>query len=82
MIAAETATYVLSGFAAGCAVGLPLHRYMFYHMITAYWGMPWQIPLTAIAVIVTVIVLAAVAAVHAPAKRIRNMMVTDTINEL
>lgn len=82
MIAAETATYVLSGFVVGCAVGLPLHRFLFARLITAYWGTPWKMPFTAVTVIVLLIVLASIAAAYAPAKRIRNMMVTDTINEL
>lgn len=82
MIAAETATYVLAGFAVGCAAGLPLHRFLFSRLITAYWGTPWKIPLAALGVIVILIAAAAWAAAYAPAKRIRNMMVTETINEL
>lgn len=82
MIAAETVTYVLSGLAVGCAVGLPLHKFSFSRLITAYWGTPWQIPFAAIGVIILLIALASIAAAYAPSKRIRNMPVTDTINEL
>lgn len=82
MIAAETAAYVLAGFTVGSAIGLPLHKFLYSRMITAYWGTPWQVPTAALCVIVILIALAAVAAAYAPAKRIRNMMVTEIINEL
>ena len=51
-------------------------------MITSRWGDEWQIPGTALAVILAVMALSAVLAVWGPARRIRNMSVVDTISAL
>jgi len=82
MILTETVTYVILGFAAGCAMGLPLHKGIFSKMITDYWGTPYQVPYTALFTVALLMVLSSAAAVYAPAKRIRNMTVTDVIGEL
>lgn len=82
MVAAEALTYVLSGMLFGCVVGLPLHRLLYQSMITSRWGDEWQIPGTALAVILAVMALSAVLAVWGPARRIRNMSVVDTISAL
>ena len=82
MITAEAVTYGVCGGIVGCAIGLPVHRLLFDKLITARWGDMWTVPLTAIAVIVLLTVLTSAAAVHAPSKRIKNMAITDTINEL
>lgn len=82
MITAEAVTYGVCGCIAGCVIGLPIHRLLFNKLITSHWGDMWTAPLTAIAVIVLLTVLTSAAAVHAPSKRIKNMAITDTINEL
>lgn len=82
MIAAEAATYALCGCAAGFLIGLPLHGFLFDKMITQYWGTPWNVPLAAVGIILTIVAAALAAAVYKPAKRIVEMAVTDTINEL
>lgn len=82
MIAAETLTYALCGLAAGLAAGLPAHKRIYESFITAYFGAAWEVPLGAALVIAAFAALACVAAVWAPAKRIRDMPITSTINEL
>lgn len=82
MIAMETVTYTVLGFLVGCGCGVPLHRFLFAKMITSYWGTPWSIPITAISGIFMLMVLTALAAFYAPAKRIREMDVTAAINDL
>lgn len=82
MIAAEAITYALSGCIAGCALGIPLHRLLFHHLITSRWGDVWMIPLSAIAIITLLTLATTVIAVYTPAKRIKRMSITDTINEL
>lgn len=82
MIAAEAASYALSGCFLGCAFGLPLHGLLFQKMVTARWGTPWQFPLSAVALIVAVVLLASLMSICGPAKRIRGMAVTDVIQEL
>ena len=42
----------------------------------------WQFPIISLGVILLFVSIAAIAAVYAPAKRIRNMSITATINEL
>ncbi|MBR1865995.1 MAG: FtsX-like permease family protein [Lachnospiraceae bacterium] len=82
MIAAEVFTYTLSGCVVGCGLGLPLNRFIFKKLVTTYFGISWKIPAVELAVILLLVFVSAGAAVYAPAKRIRSMAVTDTINEL
>ena len=82
MISAEAATYAVSGCFVGCMIGLPLHMFLFEKMITNYFGDSWSFPIGALAVILVIMFLSSAAAVYKPAKRIKNMAVTDTINEL
>jgi len=83
MIAAEAFTYAVSGCAVGCTVGLLVSKLLYNYLITAHYSYAtWSIPVVPLMIILLFIVAAAIAAVYAPAKRIRNMAVTDTINEL
>lgn len=83
MIAAEAFTYAVSGCAVGCIVGLLISKLLYDYLITAHFSYAtWSIPVVPLVIILLFVVAAAVAAVYAPAKRIRNMAVTDTINEL
>lgn len=82
MISIETVTYTMLGFLAGCSLGLPLHHFLYSQMITNYWGTAWQIPSTSILGILVLLVVISLLAPFAPAKRICNMPITATINEL
>lgn len=81
MIAAEAATYAVSGCIVGCGVGLPLHKLMYDFLITSHFDyFTWSAPVVPILVILLFVVFASAAAVYAPAKRIRNISVVDTIH--
>ncbi len=83
MIAAEALTYAVSGCVVGCTVGLLLSKYLYDHLITAhFYYFTWEVPMGQILIVLVFVFTAAVAAIHAPAKRIREMAVTDVINEL
>ena len=82
MITAEAFTYAVSGLVAGCGIGLPLSYFLHTLLITRYFGMVWHPPVTMLCVIAVFVVTCAAVAVYAPTKRIRNMAITDTINEL
>ncbi len=82
MIFAEAATYTVLGFAVGCWLGLPLHRFLYTQVITHYWGVAWQLPFTAIGGIVALLVFTSLAAPFAPAKRLCAMPVAQSVNEL
>ena len=82
MIAAQALTYALSGCLAGCAAGIPLHRFLYHKMISDYWGELWHLPVMPLAVVLVLVLMTAVLAVMAPARRICNTPVTATINEL
>ncbi len=81
MIGAEAITYAVCGLIIGCAGGLYFHRLIFVKMITTHFGGKWKIPFEPILIVVAIFALACVAAVYAPAKRIRDMAITETINE-
>lgn len=82
MITAEAFTYAVSGLAVGCGIGLPLSYILHTLVITRYFGKMWQPPVAMLCIIVVFMAVCAAAAVYAPAKRIQNMAITDTINEL
>ena len=82
MIAAESGTYAISGLTVGCGIGLPLSRFLYGRLVTYYFGVAWNLPIILIGIIIFFVAASAVAAVYAPAKRIRNMPITATINEL
>lgn len=82
MISAEVLTYALSGCVVGCVFGLLCSSFLYSHLITPYFGILWSVPVIRLGVIILIILAAAVAAIYTPSKRIRNMAVTDTINEL
>ncbi len=82
MIAAEALTYSGSGLVIGGSTGIALSRFLHIRLLTQYFGTPWSLPVELLAVIIVFSIVAVVAAVHAPAKRIRDMEITATINEL
>lgn len=83
MIAAEAFTYAFSGCVLGCVIGLPLSKVLYDSLITSHYSYnTWSFPVIPFAIILVVVFVSAIAAVYAPAKRIRSMAVTDTINEL
>ena len=82
MIAAEAATYSICGTAAGVVFGLLLHHLIYVKVVITHFGGIWNIPFTSIAIILLLVIFSCVISVYAPAKRIRNMAITETINEL
>lgn len=82
MIAAEAFTYILSGYVLGCALGLILSQTMYVILITEHFGIAWSVPFAQLLMIFALLVCTGAAAVYGPAKRIRNMAVTETIGEL
>lgn len=83
MIACEAFTYAVLGCVVGCAIGLPFSRLLYNFLIAGHFpSAVWQFPITSLGVILLFVSIAAIAAVYAPAKRIRNMSITATINEL
>ncbi len=82
MITAEAFTYAVSGLFAGCGIGLLFCYILYDRLITRYFGTVWRPPLALLCLIVLFVAACAAAAVYTPAKRIRNMAVTETIHEL
>ena len=82
MIAAEAFTYAVSGLIVGSGTGIVLSRFLYVKLVTRYFGSQWSLPIVLIAIIVVFDTVSAAAAVYAPAKRIRNMPITATINEV
>lgn len=83
MITAEAFTYAFWGCVVGCGIGLPFSKLLYDFLITEHFSYAvWSFPVSLVAIIILFVVLAAVLAVHAPTKRIRNMEITETINDL
>ncbi len=82
MIAAEAFTYAVSGLIVGSGTGIVLSRFLYVKLVTRYFGSQWSPPIVLLVIIVVFDIVSAAAAVYAPAKRIRNMPITATINEV
>ena len=83
MILAEALTYAFWGCVIGCMIGLPLSKVLYDFLITNHFPYAvWSLPIGALAIIVLFVIVAAVLAAYSPAKRIRTISVTETINEL
>lgn len=82
MITTEVLTYTLCGCAIGCILGLMLNKFLYEKLITTHFGTTWNLPIIELAIILFMMSGAVLAAIYAPTKRIRNMAVTTTINEL
>jgi len=82
MIMAEAVAYATCGTIFGILLGLLFHYLIYVKIIITHFGGSWKIPVATVAIIFLLISFSCVVAVDAPAKRIRNMAVTDTINDL
>jgi ABC-type antimicrobial peptide transport system permease subunit len=83
MIAAEAFTYALSGCVAGCVIGLLVSKLLYDTLITDHFSYAaWSVPIVPLVIILLFVFVAAIVAVYKPSKRIRNISVTETINEL
>lgn len=82
MITAEALTYAVSGSIVGSALGIPMNRAFFHKLVAGPFGISWTLPVEALVVILLLVFVSVAFAVYAPSKRIRNMAITDTINEL
>ena len=82
MIMGEAVTYAFCGTAVGVTIGLILHYLIYVEIIVTHFGGAWKIPFSTIGIILALVCASCVAAVYAPAKRIRDMAIIATINEL
>lgn len=82
MIVAEAATYAICGTTIGMILGLLLHYLIYQKIVVTHFGGSWSLPFTTIGMVLLLAVFSCILSVYAPAKRIRNMPITATINEL
>ena len=83
MIAAEAFSYAIFGCIIGSILGLWISKILYKCLITNHFSYAtWSVPIVPLLVILFFILAAAVVATYAPTKRIRSMVVTDTIKEL
>ncbi|WP_057871146.1 FtsX-like permease family protein [Liquorilactobacillus ghanensis] len=83
MIVAEALTYAVSGCVVGCIFGLLISKFLYDHLITAHFSYAtWTIPVVPIMMIFLFVVIVTTTAAYPPAKQIRNMAITETINKL
>jgi len=81
MITAEAGTYAVCGTTVGMILGLLLHYLIYTKILINHFGGSWNIPFSTIAMVLLLVVFSCIISVYAPAKRIRNMAITETINE-
>ncbi len=70
------------GCFAGCVLGIPLNKLLFDLIIASHFSYAvWVFPFQNLAVILGFVLFAGLAAA-APAKRMRTISITETINDL
>ena len=82
MITAEAGTYAVCGTTVGMILGLLLHYLIYTKVVITHFGGSWNIPFTTIAIVLLLVVFSCIISIYTPAKRIRSMAITETINEL
>ncbi len=82
MIRGEAVTYAFCGTIVGIIIGLILHYLIYVKIIITHFGGKWKIPFSTIEIILILVFVSCAIAVYVPARRIRNMAITATINEL
>jgi len=82
MITAEALTYALCGAAVGIVLGMILHYLIYVKILITHFGGTWKVPVGTIGIVLLLVTVSCAAAVYTPAKRIKNISITDTINEL
>lgn len=83
MIITETATYSVFGLVIGCVLGVLLSKLLFDSLISSHFSYAiWYLPIRQLTIVIWFVVIATVAAAYVPIDRIRNMSITETINQL
>ncbi len=83
MIVAEAFTYAAFGCIIGCTVGIFISKLIYDLLIASHFSYAvWCVPTARLIEILLFVLASVTAAVYAPAKRIRNTSVTETINAL
>lgn len=82
MITAEAVTYAVCGMIVGIVFGLMLHYLIYAKIVITHFGGSWNIPFSTIGIVFLLVTFSCIISVHGPAKRMRNMVITDTINDL
>lgn len=83
MIAAEASTYALSGCITGIVIGLLTSKLLFDTLIANHFNYAiWSVPAAPLMIILFIVIVSAITAVYTPSKRIRNISITETINDL
>lgn len=83
MIVSEAFTYAITGCVIGCVIGLLISKLLYNILITSHFSYAvWSVPVVSLIVILLFVFGSAILAVYTPTKRIKNISVTETINEL
>lgn len=82
MITAEAVTYAVCGTIAGIVLGLIIHYLIYKKIVITHFGGAWNIPFSTIGIVFLLVAFSCIIAVYGPSKRIKNMAITDTINNL
>lgn len=83
MIITESTTYALLGTIFGTIMGTFLNKLIFVKLIENHFSYAiWQFPIIPLLIIIGFLLISVILSINKPVKRINNMSITDTINEL
>ena len=77
-----TTVVVIALVIVGIVFGLMLHYLIYAKIVITHFGGSWNIPFSTIGIVFLLVTFSCIISVHGPAKRMRNMAITDTINDL
>lgn len=80
MIIAQTCTYALTGSIIGTVIGLILNRIVYERLVAFRWGIAWEVPVTELAIILSIVAFSIILAIRNPLRKIREMSIVDTIH--
>ena len=80
MIFAEAASYAVIGSALGCILGLWLHWFLYFSLITRTFGIPWSVPWPEIILITGVILGTTALSVRGPARQLHAISIVEAVN--
>ena len=79
MIVVETVCYAVTGGLLGTILGLFLNKMLYEFLVTNRWNDPWQLPITELFIILTIVIVAVILAIYNPVKKLRTMSIVETL---
>ena len=79
MIVVETVCYAVTGGLLGTILGLFLNKMLYEFLVTNRWNDAWQLPITELFMILTIVIVAVILIIYNPVKKLRTISIVETL---